>query len=160
TGLIGTYVVLRNGSPTSAAPWPMPRQVHLVEWIGALNTFVLICSSLTVVLAHYALVKGQTGQATTYVLITFALGGVFLVIKAVEYKPKWDHKILPGRVFDHRLDGPRGTEYVKKVSGELRENIEKNGPYASECKVLLEQTEQSDVRRGLHAHTLGEEVNK
>src|SRR6516225_3872706 len=57
TGLIGTYIVLRNGQPrpldhtseqTMATSfwdaWPTPHQVHLVEWIGALNTFVLICS--------------------------------------------------------------------------------------------------------------------
>ena len=53
TGLIGTYIVLRNGTPTKANPWPTPHDVHLVEWIGAANTFVLICSSLTVVLAHW-----------------------------------------------------------------------------------------------------------
>ncbi len=46
-GLIGTYVVLRFGAPT----WPRPHDVHLSEPIGAFNTFVLICSSVTVVLA-------------------------------------------------------------------------------------------------------------
>src|SRR2546430_12800394 len=46
TALIGTYMLLRNGQPTNWAPWPAPHDVHLVEWIGALNTFVLICSSL------------------------------------------------------------------------------------------------------------------
>src|SRR5262245_49724464 len=89
TGLIGVYIILRHGTPTAAAPWPTPEQVHLVEWLGALNTFVLICSSLTVVLAHWELGKGQVGRATMYILVTFALGGVFLVIKAVEYKSKW-----------------------------------------------------------------------
>ena len=34
-GLIGTYIILRNGQPRSA--WPTPEQVHLVEWIGADN---------------------------------------------------------------------------------------------------------------------------
>ncbi len=39
TGLIGTYIVLRNGTPTTANPWPKPHDVHLLEWIGAFNTF-------------------------------------------------------------------------------------------------------------------------
>src|ERR1700684_92414 len=55
TALIGTYMLLRNGQPTNWVPWPAPHDVHLVEWIGALNTFVLICSSLTVVLCHWCL---------------------------------------------------------------------------------------------------------
>src|SRR5947209_3870904 len=67
TGLIGTYVVLRNGTPTTKEPWPIPEDVHLIEWVGALNTFVLICSSVTVVLAHYELVRGNVGRATQYV---------------------------------------------------------------------------------------------
>src|SRR5436189_6324790 len=58
TGLIGTYLILRNGTPTAANPWPQPHDVHLAEWMGAVNTFVLICSSLTVVLAHFQLAKG------------------------------------------------------------------------------------------------------
>src|SRR5450755_4810836 len=45
-GLIGTYIVLRFGAPT----WPLPHEVHLSEPIGAFNTFVLICSSVTIVL--------------------------------------------------------------------------------------------------------------
>jgi len=46
TAFIGTYIVLRFG----AVAWPAPHDVHLSEPIGAFNTFVLICSSVTVVL--------------------------------------------------------------------------------------------------------------
>src|SRR3954454_7632756 len=46
-GLIGTYTVLRFGAPS----WPQTHEVHLSEPIGPFNTFVLICSSVTVVLA-------------------------------------------------------------------------------------------------------------
>src|SRR6266480_509411 len=60
TGLIGTYLILRNGAPSPANyPWPAPHEVHLNESIGAFNTFVLICSSLTVVLAHWCLHTGD-----------------------------------------------------------------------------------------------------
>src|SRR3984957_19217948 len=98
TALIGTYMLLRNGQPTNFVPWPAPHQVHLVEWIGALNTFVLICSSLTVVLAHHAAAQNQMQKATLYVGVTLALGAVFLGIKAYEYNTKFQHDILPGHI--------------------------------------------------------------
>src|SRR5438477_2737885 len=119
TALIGTYVILRNGTPTKAEPWPGPHDVHLVEWIGALNTFVLICSSLTVVLAHYALGKGDVKRATLYLLITLALGCVFLVVKAFEYRSKFGHAILPSRVFE-KIDGTDGPKYLRHVERQLK----------------------------------------
>src|SRR5262245_35599620 len=99
TALIGTYLILRNGTPTvSPFTWPTPHDVHLVEWIGAVNTFVLICSSLTVVLAHYSACKREFQKATIYVVATLALGGLFLGIKAYEYTKKFQHDILPGHI--------------------------------------------------------------
>ena len=92
TGLIGTYLVLRNGSRY----WVTPHQVHLVEWMGAVNTFVLICSSLAVVLAHSAISKGQTKTCLYYIAISLGLGFVFLGVKAIEYAAKFEHHILPG----------------------------------------------------------------
>src|SRR5262245_42668025 len=47
-GLIGAYIVLRFGA---GAFWPPTHDVHLVEYLGAINTAVLIASSITVVLA-------------------------------------------------------------------------------------------------------------
>ncbi len=124
TGLIGTYVLLRNGQPNPRTePWPTPHDVHLIEGVGAFNTFVLICSSLTVVLAHLALGKGNVKRATVYITITLALGCVFLVVKAFEYKSKIEHQILPGRVFE-KLDGPTGASYIRHVDGQLRHIVE------------------------------------
>jgi cytochrome c oxidase subunit III len=121
TGLIGTYIVLRNGSRF----WPSPHQVHLVEWLGALNTFVLICSSLTVVLAHSAISKNDIKMMTYYMIITLVLGGVFLGVKAVEYAAKFSHEILPGHIVWDRYDGERGHEYRRELREEL-EKIEKD----------------------------------
>src|SRR5437588_1735458 len=105
TGLIGTYIILRNGTPSVREPWPAPHDVHLVEWIGAFNTFVLICSSLCVVLAHWYLHVRDVRKATMMVGITLALGCLFLVVKGFEYRSKFDHQILPGRI-PEKLDGP------------------------------------------------------
>jgi cytochrome c oxidase subunit 3 len=99
TALIGTYLLLRNGTPTgSGFRWPKPHEVHLSEILGAINTIVLIASSVTVVLAHHVAHKGNFTMATRYIAATLTLGAAFLVIKAFEYKAKWDHNIIPGRV--------------------------------------------------------------
>mgnify|MGYP001026114302 CR=1 FL=1 len=77
TALIGTYLILRNSLPShEVIKWPKPEDVHLVEWIGAFNTFVLILSSLTVVLAHYAAAKGNFRQATIYVGVSPGVDGL------------------------------------------------------------------------------------
>ena len=93
--LIGTYIVIRFGAPTGT--WPTPHDVHLVEPIGAFNTFVLICSSVTVVMALEAAKKNITGSAKMWLLATFLLGSVFLGVKAFEYKSKFDHGIYPAK---------------------------------------------------------------
>ena len=59
---------------------------------------MLILSSLTVVLAHFAAGHGNFKHATIYIGVTLALGFVFLGIKAVEYNAKFSHDILPGRI--------------------------------------------------------------
>jgi cytochrome c oxidase subunit III len=91
-GLIGAYIVLRFGAPA----WPSTHDVHLVEYLGAINTAVLIGSSITVVLALEAARRNNTGGAKGWILLTFALGCVFLGVKIFEYKAKFDHQIRPG----------------------------------------------------------------
>ncbi len=93
TALIGTYIVLRFGVP--AGSWPTPGEVHVVEWLGAINTFVLICSSVTIVLALEAAKLGQPTKAKRWLLLTFVLGCGFLGIKGVEYASKFSHGIHP-----------------------------------------------------------------
>ena len=91
-GLIGTYIVLRFGAPV----WPRTHDVHLSEPIGAFNTFVLICSSVTIVLSLEAARKNNTGAAKGLLFLTLALGGVFLGVKMYEYNAKFAHGIYPG----------------------------------------------------------------
>jgi cytochrome c oxidase subunit III len=92
-GLIGTYTVLRFGAPA----WPKPHEVHLVEEIGAFNTFVLICSSVTIVLALEAAKANKTGAAKLLMFVTLILGSVFLGVKAYEYSAKFSHGVYPWR---------------------------------------------------------------
>src|SRR5262245_1389333 len=92
-GLIGTYIVLRFGAPPGT--WPQPHDVHLQEYIGAFNTFVLICSSVTIVLALEASKGNHAGLSKFWMVLTFVLGSVFLGVKAYEYNEKFKHGIYP-----------------------------------------------------------------
>lgn len=116
TALIGTYIVLRFGVP--AGSWPTPKEVHVVEWLGAINTFVLICSSVTIVFALEAAKHADPGKAKRWMLLTFVLGCGFLGIKGVEYASKFSHGIHPSV--------PRSVLYDRAdavwLSG-LKENI-------------------------------------
>ncbi|MFM8734478.1 MAG: heme-copper oxidase subunit III [Pirellulales bacterium] len=89
--LLGSYVVLRFGAPV----WPKPHHVHLSEPIGAFNTFVLICSSVTIVLALEAAKANKAGLAKLWMVLTLALGTLFLGVKAYEYSAKFSHGIYP-----------------------------------------------------------------
>ena len=93
TALIGTYVVLRFGAPEGT--WPTPHEVHVVEWLGALNTFVLICSSVTIVFALEAAKHNAPAKAKRWLLLTLLLGTAFLGIKGIEYNSKFNHGIHP-----------------------------------------------------------------
>ena len=93
TALIGTYIVLRFGAPQGS--WPAPHDVRVVEWLGALNTFVLICSSVTIVFAMEAAKRDVADKARKWLVLTFVLGCIFLGIKAFEYNSKFNHGIHP-----------------------------------------------------------------
>lgn len=129
-GLIGTYIVLRFG----AVAWPAPHDVHLSEPIGAFNTFVLICSSVTVVLALEAAKLNQASKAKAYVVLTFLLGSVFLGVKMYEYSQKFAHGIYPvkphGMVYD-KAD-VRYAAAVRKRLNDLKNGINAKGPQVSE----------------------------
>lgn len=94
-GLIGTYIVIRFGAPPGT--WPTPAQVHLSEPIGAFNTFVLICSSVTIVLCLEAVRALKRTSAWWWLLLTFLLGCVFLGVKMYEYQQKFSHGIYPNK---------------------------------------------------------------
>jgi cytochrome c oxidase subunit 3 len=89
--LLGSYVVLRFGAPV----WPKPHHVHLSEPIGAFNTFVLICSSVTIVLALESARANKASVAKIWMLLTLLLGTLFLGVKGYEYAAKFSHGIYP-----------------------------------------------------------------
>jgi cytochrome c oxidase subunit 3 len=73
---------------------------HHLNWkLGAFNTAVLICSSLTMALGVHAAALGHGKQAASWLVLTILLGSVFLGVKVVEYREKWDHHLIPGPGF-------------------------------------------------------------
>lgn len=65
-----------DGSTTNAmSPWGLP----------AINTALLVTSSVTLTIAHHALVANQRSRLILFQLITIVLGMVFLSLQAYEY---------------------------------------------------------------------------
>jgi len=91
TGLIGSYIILRFGASTD---WPRPGDVLAIN-ITALNTFILICSSVSMVKAFAAAEQDDLGGVRLWLTTTFVLGAVFLGIQAYEYTELAHHGFLP-----------------------------------------------------------------
>ncbi len=90
-GLFTVYLVFRSRYPMAFAAGSN----HLNVWLGAINTLVLIVSSLTMALAvHYAQL-GKRNLQVILIILTMILGATFLGIKAVEYADKYYEGIVP-----------------------------------------------------------------
>ena len=76
--LFSTYIILRTG----AVEWP---HGELNVWLGAINTVLLICSSVTMVLSWASLKMNDFAKSRLYLIVTLVLAGVFLVNKYFEY---------------------------------------------------------------------------
>ena len=95
-GLFTTYTVYRVFYSTgfSAAS----HELDIV--LGTINTAVLITSSLTMALAVHAAQLGRRRHLLTMLVLTMALGTVFLGIKGVEYSHKFAEHHVPGPTFE------------------------------------------------------------
>lgn len=94
-GLFCAYIVFRAWYPdlfTQAA-----KELSTI-W-GAVNTVVLIGSSLTVAMAIRSAQKNQRRGIEINLLITIALAFVFLIIKYFEYTHKFHLGIFPGEAY-------------------------------------------------------------
>ncbi len=90
-GLIGSYVILRFGASTS---WPMPGEVLNVP-ITAANTFLLICSSVTMVKAFAAIEQGNQRGLRGFLLATALIGALFVTVQIFEYRELIHHGFTP-----------------------------------------------------------------
>jgi hypothetical protein len=84
-GLFSAYVFLRVGADYA---WPFH---DLIVWPGLTNTFVLIFSSVTVVMAWASLKMKQYRNYQIYLAITILCAFAFMGLKSYEYYGKFHH---------------------------------------------------------------------
>ncbi len=68
---------------------------HTNTMIGTINTFVLLTSSLSAVLAHQAAESGDGKKAAKFLLATTGGGLMFLMIKSFEWYTEISHGFVP-----------------------------------------------------------------
>lgn len=89
--LFSTYVFLRTAAPV----WPPGGDPGLNVALGMINTFVLIASSVTMVMCWATLKMNRFDAFKKYLLFTLILAATFMVIKGFEYGAKFSHHIYP-----------------------------------------------------------------
>jgi cytochrome c oxidase subunit 3 len=99
--LFSSYILLRIGSEV----WP---QGQLSVPMGTLNTFVLILSSISVVMAWAALKVKDFSKFKLWQGVTVLLALLFLTVKSFEYHDKFTHYFVQtqdGRAMTGHLEG-------------------------------------------------------
>jgi cytochrome c oxidase subunit 3 len=90
-GLFISALVLHQMHPASVRN----AALHLKFWIGATNTAVLICSSFTMSGAIVASRQGEQRWMVRCMLVTAALGTLFLLLKGYEYYTDYAEHLTP-----------------------------------------------------------------
>lgn len=80
------------------------------EWLGTINTAVLLTSSLTMALAVRNGWAGQRRSVIRLLRATAALGVAFIAIKGIEYGLEWRDGLVPVLNFTYGGADPRGVE--------------------------------------------------
>ena len=94
-GMFLAYILYRSAYPQDFAI----ASSHLNWKLGGFNTIVLIVSSLTMAMAVYFSQLGNRKMLLTMLALTMLFGATFLVVKAFEYKEKFDTHHIPIRGF-------------------------------------------------------------
>lgn len=88
--LFTSYIVLRMG----ATSWPWGWDALNVP-LAMLNTFILIASSVTIVMAYVGVYDKDKSKFRLWMALTLALSFGFLIVKSLEYGAKFEHGIRP-----------------------------------------------------------------
>src|SRR5918912_3102616 len=93
TALIGTYIILRVAHPEAWAP---PGRVLNVP-VTAVNTFLLICSSVTMVKAFASAQDGNLNALRWWLLATALIGATFVSVQVYEYYHLVEKGFIPSQ---------------------------------------------------------------
>ena len=88
--LFSALILIRTSAPT----WPDSHKI-LNVWLAMVNTFVLIFSSVSVVLSWANLRLGNLKAGKVWLFVTLMCGVGFLAIKTIEYREKFHHGYFP-----------------------------------------------------------------
>ncbi|MFN8065025.1 MAG: cytochrome c oxidase subunit 3 family protein [Vicinamibacterales bacterium] len=99
-GALTAYMIYRTWYPDAFAV--ASSEIAILP--GAINTAVLILSSLTMALAVHAAQTGERGKILVFIAITMVLGAAFLGIKAYEYHEKYVEGHIPGLGLPFRFE--------------------------------------------------------
>jgi len=102
TSLIGAYIILRAAHPDAFAEPGVVLNVPLT----AFNTFVLICSSVTMVKAFAAIEHGDQAGLKRWLIATALLGMFFVGVQVVEYIKLAEHGFVPATAAYAAAGGP------------------------------------------------------
>jgi cytochrome c oxidase subunit III len=139
-GLFLTYTINRH---EFADVFSFSSRTIKLSW-GAINTAVLIGSSLTMAMSVWSAQVGKKKLVTFFLIFTLVLGGVFLGIKGIEYHAKYVEHHIPGASFDmyYCTNNPGAcdlsAEDFAKEKAELKDLEEKvGGPVAVNAHAQL-----------------------
>jgi len=93
--LFTAYFVYRGIYPRAFAD----ASAAMLIKFGTANTFILICSSLTMALGVHAAQTGARKLLVILLIVTLLLGVAFLVNKGFEYHQEWEEHHVPGPGF-------------------------------------------------------------
>jgi heme/copper-type cytochrome/quinol oxidase subunit 3 len=126
-GLLGSYVLAR----LAHGGW-QEEMTHLNARIAALNTLVLVTSSLTLVQAHAAADRRDQQAARRFLWATVGLGLLFLCNKAWEYSGEIAHGFTPATStfwsFYYTMTGLHGLHVAAGIVVNLALAIAAGGP--------------------------------
>jgi cytochrome c oxidase subunit 3 len=87
-----------------------------MDWrLGALNTVILITSSLTMALGIYYIQVNKPSRAQWMLALTVSFGAMFMVIKGFEYYHKYEHGLLTANFFHYEGEIVKGVFNGKEI---------------------------------------------
>ncbi len=143
-GLFSGYVFLRLGVQEGVDnPWPWGVSVHKsFVWLGAINTLVLIASSVGVVFAWVSLKERNWRRYQIWMYFVVACALVFMGIKTVEYNSKLNHhhgiklkddSVMEGVILDRsdriRFSGEKITLSLQGALPAVLKDLEKGAAF-------------------------------
>ena len=143
-GLFCAYAVVRANRPEVFADGHLLLDTRL----GALNTVVLIFSSLTMALAVRSAQLGNRRALVGLLIVTLVCGLAFLGVKGVEYKQKWDHRLVPGQarieywLLEIRSESDRASQAPRKQFLPDREYVREHLEHHGDAELSEEELTQ------------------